>query len=136
MPFLSVSETTLKALNLHRYTRESDDQLINRLMEHARAHMIIIGATPTATEIPRFEVQLQKVLGVIGELEGRSDSKSANRVGAVMDEDLFDALLEGPGFVRSEAARLVGVLMRDGAIYSPRPGYFKRTVPSSPEVGT
>lgn len=44
---LSISEATMKALNLLRHDDESDDQLINRLLEHARAHMIIKGATPT-----------------------------------------------------------------------------------------
>ncbi len=46
MPFLSISETTMNALNLlrSRLDDESDDQLINRLLEHARAHMIIKGA--------------------------------------------------------------------------------------------
>ncbi len=43
------------------------------------------------------------------------------------DEDLFDALMEDHGIGRAEAARLIGVLMRDGTIYSPRPGYYKRT---------
>jgi len=66
-----------------------------------------------------LQVQLQKVLGVIGEMERVS--------GTVQDEDLFTALLEDHSIARSEAARLIGVLMRDGTIYSPRPGYYKRT---------
>jgi hypothetical protein len=36
-------------------------------------------------------------------------------------------MLEDHSISRSEAARLIGVLMRDGTIYSPRPGYYKRT---------
>jgi replicative DNA helicase Mcm len=66
-----------------------------------------------------LQVQLQKVLGVIGEMERIS--------GTVQDEDLFTALLEDHSIARSEAARLIGVLMRDGTIYSPRLGYYKRT---------
>ena len=66
-----------------------------------------------------LKIQLQKVLGVIGEMERVS--------GVVQDEDLFFALLQDHGIVRSEASRLIGVLMRDGAIYSPRPGYYRRT---------
>jgi len=66
-----------------------------------------------------LQMQLQKVLGVIGEMERVS--------GVVQDEDLFTAMLEDHGIARSEAARLIGVLMRDGTIYSPRPGYYKRT---------
>lgn len=45
-PVPSITETTMAALNLLRHDDESDDQLINRLLEHARAHMIIKGATP------------------------------------------------------------------------------------------
>ena len=67
-----------------------------------------------------LQIQLQKVLGVIGEMERVSS--------VVQDEDLFFALLQDHGIVRSEAARLIGVLMRDGTIYSPRPGYYRRTV--------
>lgn len=53
MPFLSISETTMKALNLLRFrlSDESDDQLITRLLEHTRAHMIIKGVVPTETTI-------------------------------------------------------------------------------------
>jgi hypothetical protein len=47
--------------------------------------------------------------------------------GVVKDEDLFNTLMEDHGIGRAEAARLIGVLMRDGTIYSPRPGYYKRT---------
>jgi hypothetical protein len=47
--------------------------------------------------------------------------------GTVRDDDLFEALLQDHGISRSEAARLIGVLMRDGTIYSPRPGFYKKT---------
>ena len=66
-----------------------------------------------------LQVQLQKVLSVITEMERIS--------GVVKDDDLFDALLEDHQISRAEAAKLIGVLMRDGTIYSPRPGYYKRT---------
>ncbi|HUS79603.1 MAG TPA: minichromosome maintenance protein MCM [Patescibacteria group bacterium] len=66
-----------------------------------------------------LQMQLQKVLGVISEME--------RVTGTVQDEDVFTALLEDHSISRSEAARLIGVLMRDGTIYSPRPGYYKRT---------
>jgi DNA replicative helicase MCM subunit Mcm2 (Cdc46/Mcm family) len=45
----------------------------------------------------------------------------------VKDDDLYSTLMEDHGINRTEAARLIGVLMRDGTIYSPRPGYYKRT---------
>ena len=66
-----------------------------------------------------LQVQLQKVLGVISDME--------RITGVVKDDDLFEALMEDHGVGRAEAARLIGVLMRDGTIYSPRPGYYKKT---------
>ncbi len=66
-----------------------------------------------------LQMQLQKVLGIISEME--------RITGVVKDDDLFEALMEDHGVGRAEAARLIGVLMRDGTIYSPRPGYYKRT---------
>jgi len=63
--------------------------------------------------------QLQKVLQVVGEMERVS--------GSVRDDELFESLQSEHGIARSEGARLVGVLMKDGTIYSPRPGYYKRT---------
>ena len=63
--------------------------------------------------------QLQKLLQAINEMERVS--------GSVRDDDLYDALQSDHGIGRAEAARLIGVLMKDGTIYSPRPGYYKRT---------
>ncbi|MCW3992892.1 MAG: minichromosome maintenance protein MCM, partial [Candidatus Bathyarchaeota archaeon] len=66
-----------------------------------------------------LQVQLQKVLNVVTEME--------RITGVVRDDDLFNALLEDHQISRADAAKLIGVLMRDGTIYSPRPGYYKRT---------
>ena len=66
-----------------------------------------------------LQVQLQKVLGVISEME--------RITGVVKDEDLFDELMSDHGIGQSEVARLIGTLSRDGTIYSPRHGYYKRT---------
>jgi replicative DNA helicase Mcm len=66
-----------------------------------------------------LQVQLQKVLTVITEMERVS--------GVVKDDQLFEALLEDHQIGRAEAAKLIGVLVRDGTIYSPRPGFYKRT---------
>lgn len=63
--------------------------------------------------------KLRKVLGVISEME--------RITGVVKVEDIFDALMEDHGVEKADAARLIGVLMRDGAIYSPRPGFYKKT---------
>ncbi len=63
--------------------------------------------------------QLQKLLQAINEMERVS--------GSVRDDDLYDALQSDHGIGRAEAARLIGVLIKDGTIYSPRPGYYKRT---------
>ena len=63
--------------------------------------------------------QLQKLLQVIGEMERVS--------GSVRDDDIYDVLQSDHGINQSEALRLIGVLMKDGTIYSPRPGYYRRT---------
>jgi hypothetical protein len=64
-------------------------------------------------------MQLQAVLAAIGDMERIE--------GMVSDDDLYESLSSEHGIGRTEAARLVGVLMREGTIYSPRPGYYKRT---------
>jgi len=66
-----------------------------------------------------LQVQLQKVLAVISEME--------RTTGVVKDDDLYETLLQDHQLSRAEAAKLIGVLMRDGTIYSPRPGVYKRT---------
>ena len=63
--------------------------------------------------------QLQKVLQVISEMERVS--------GSVKESDLYDSLNTDHGINRSEGARLISVLMKDGTIYMPRPGYYRRT---------
>ena len=63
--------------------------------------------------------QLQKVLQVIGEMERVS--------GSVKEGDLYDALNTDFGINRSEAARFLSVLVKDGTIFMPRPGYYRRT---------
>jgi len=63
--------------------------------------------------------QLQKVLQVIGEMERVS--------GSVKEVDLYDALNTDFGINRSEAARFLSVLVKDGTIFMPRPGYYRRT---------
>jgi len=63
--------------------------------------------------------QLTKVLQVIGEMERVS--------GSVKETDLYEALSTDYGINRTEGARLISVLMKDGTIYMPRPGYYRRT---------
>ncbi len=47
--------------------------------------------------------------------------------GMVSEKDLYEELERRYGMSRSEASKLVDILMRDGVIYSPRPGYYKKT---------
>jgi replicative DNA helicase Mcm len=63
--------------------------------------------------------QLQKVLQVVSEMERIS--------GSVKESDLYEALNSDYGISRSEGAKLISVLVKDGTIYMPRPGYYKRT---------
>jgi len=109
----------------HEATEEDSEyaiQIMTRSLEQ-------VGLDPETGQIdldliytgkPRsLQMQLQKVLGVISEME--------RITGDVKDEDLFDELQGNYGITRSKAVRLIGVLMRDGTIYSPRPGYYRRT---------
>jgi len=65
-----------------------------------------------------LQTQLQKVLGIIADLE---------RTGPVKDEELYESLAKDHGISRSDAIKFISTLMRDGTIYSPRPGYYRRT---------
>ncbi len=62
--------------------------------------------------------QLQKVLQVINDME--------RVVGSVKHEDLLEKLSTDFGINKSEAERFIDVLMKDGTIYMPRPGYYRR----------
>lgn len=66
----------------------------------------------------RLNVQLFKVMATIEELE-KVD-------GVVKDERLWDILYVDYSMSRTETARLVSKLLRDGTIYSPKPGFYKR----------
>lgn len=63
--------------------------------------------------------KLQVVLSTIFEME--------RATGIVKDEELYERLERDFDIPRIEADRLVDQLMRDGTIYAPRPGYFKKT---------
>jgi replicative DNA helicase Mcm len=63
--------------------------------------------------------QLQKVLQVISEMERIS--------GSVKESDMYENLSNDFGINRSEGARFISMLMKDGTIYMPRPGYYRRT---------
>ena len=67
-----------------------------------------------------LQMQLQKVLSNLGKLETRSAGKG------VTEDDLL-AILEEEKIMRPEAAKLISTLMRDGTIFSPRPGTYRRT---------
>jgi replicative DNA helicase Mcm len=66
-----------------------------------------------------LQIQLQKVLRVLAELE--------RTTGTVQHDELFNSLLQDHSINRSEAQRLLNVLIKDGTVYNPRPGYYKRT---------
>jgi replicative DNA helicase Mcm len=66
-----------------------------------------------------LQLQLQKVLKVLSEMERMS--------GTVSDDELYNILIQDHNINRSEAQRLLSVLLKDGTIYNPRPGYYKRT---------
>ena len=66
-----------------------------------------------------LQMKLQAVLSLIIEM---------SRIeGMVRDEDLYEALSSDHHMGRTDAAKFIAVLMRDGTIYSPRPGYYRST---------
>ena len=64
-------------------------------------------------------MKLKTVMSVMSEMERISD--------IVSDADIFEALLENHSIKKDKAAKLISTLMRNGNIYSPRPGYYKKT---------
>jgi hypothetical protein len=47
--------------------------------------------------------------------------------GMVKDEELYERVEKEYDISNAEAARLIGQLAKDGTIYSPKPGHYKRT---------
>ncbi len=66
-----------------------------------------------------LQSQLQQVLQVITDME---------RVrGSVKDTDLYETLETEHGINKSDRARFISMLMKDGTIYMPRPSYYRRS---------
>ena len=63
--------------------------------------------------------RLQVVISIIMEAE--------KTVGMISEEALYERLENEYGIQKMEASNLLNQLTRDGMIYSPRPGYFKKT---------
>jgi len=62
--------------------------------------------------------KLQLIISVIFEAEKTGDM--------IQDQELYDQVEREYSINRSEAEKLLNQLLRDGLIYSPRPGYFKK----------
>jgi replicative DNA helicase Mcm len=63
--------------------------------------------------------RLQVVISLIMDAE--------KTVGMISEEALYDRLENDYGIQKMEASNLLNQLTRDGMIYSPRPGYYKKT---------
>ena len=63
--------------------------------------------------------KMQEVLGTFAELE--------KQLGIVEDSTLYQALTRKPDITEDDARRLVDQLVREGILYSPKPGHLKRT---------
>lgn len=63
--------------------------------------------------------RLQVVISIIVE--------AGKTVGMIREEALYERLENEYGIQKMEASNLLNQLTRDGMIYSPRPGYFKKT---------
>jgi replicative DNA helicase Mcm len=95
--------------------------LMNRSLEQVGIDVEtgIIDLDILYTGRPRsLNVRLFKVMATIEELEKVE--------GIVKDEELWDILYADYSMSRRETARLVSKLLREGTIYSPKPGFYKR----------
>ncbi len=111
---------------LRPFVESSDIEAAKKLM---MISLNQVGINPETGELdmdvlysgkPRgLQMQLQAVLGMIGKMERIE--------GSVRDDNLHEAMSADHGMGRNEVSRLIEVLMRDGTIYCPRPGYYKRT---------
>jgi replicative DNA helicase Mcm len=63
--------------------------------------------------------KMQEVLGTFAELE--------KQLGIVEDSTLYQALTRKPDITEDDARRLVDQLVKEGILYSPKPGHLKRT---------
>jgi len=63
--------------------------------------------------------KMQDVLGTFAELE--------KQLGIVEDATLYQALARKPDITEDDARRLVDQLVKEGILYSPKPGHLKRT---------
>ena len=64
--------------------------------------------------------KLDKVMDVISEIERTTD--------IVKDNNLYKILKKDHSISKAVAARLLGVLLRNGSIWSPKPGHYRKTV--------
>jgi predicted transcriptional regulator len=62
---------------------------------------------------------MQSILGTVAILERES--------GTVQESKLYEELSKKAEISEAEARTLVGQLVRDGILYSPKPGHLKRT---------
>jgi DNA replicative helicase MCM subunit Mcm2 (Cdc46/Mcm family)/intein/homing endonuclease len=63
--------------------------------------------------------KMQDVLGTFADLE--------KQLGIVEDSTLYQALARKPDITEDDARRLVDQLVKEGILYSPKPGHLKRT---------
>jgi len=119
-----LSEARAK-VHLRDYVTAEDAEAVISLM---RKSLEQVGIDTTTGEIdidlimtgkPRsLQERLQKVLTLLTEME--------RATGLANDEELYERLEQEQGIGRAEAAKLINILLRDGTIYSPRPGHLKK----------
>jgi len=104
-----------RAAELRKYV---DQLLIEDAHEPVTGKLRILKPMGYTGKARGLQAQLQRVLETVGETA---------RTDAVKDDELYDALQSRYGIGRSEAAKMIGVLIKDGSIFSPRPGWYRRT---------
>jgi len=104
-----------RAGELRKYV---DQLLIEDTSEPVTGKLRILKPMGYTGKARSLKAQLQRVLEAVGELA---------RTDAVKDDELYDMLQSRYGIGRSEAAKMITVLMKDGSVFSPRPNYYRRT---------
>lgn len=116
--YTGLGETVILCANCHRKMHH----LLRPLSKYLE--LVKVEEEKEAPEMQdKMQDKLQKVLSVLTEMEHTTIEKPR----AVKDDDLYQRLEEDHKISRGEAGELLGVLLREGIIFTPKLGYFKNT---------
>ena len=99
---------------------EGDNELAERFHSDSSAGKIDIDVIMTGKP-KSLRDKMQEVLSTFADLE--------KQLGLVEDATLYQALTRKPDISEDDAKRLVDQLVKEGILYSPKPGHLKRNAP-------